>query len=120
MLPGEAPPAPEEKQLRGPASDRPKQKAAAPAEQAKARVGGLRFVAAIEPAKAPPAPTPKIKRKVKNDPVLVAAARELRDRWLEQVNANVIRLTPVGKYQVERPTEAISDYRPPPLLLPAA
>jgi hypothetical protein len=27
------------------------------------------------------------RRKVKNDPKLIAAARELRDRWLEQVNA---------------------------------
>jgi len=41
---------------------------------------------------------------VKNDPRLVAAARELRDRWLEQVNA-----TPVlsqGKYDVSRQLEA--------------
>jgi hypothetical protein len=44
--------------------------------------------------------------KLKNDPKLVAAARELRDRWLERVNA-----TPVGaqgKYDVSRQLEAHS------------
>ena len=38
--------------------------------------------------------------KRKNDPKLVAAARELRDRWLEQVNASP--LAGGGKYNVSR------------------
>ena len=43
-------------------------------------------------------PEPKVRQK--NDPRLVAAARELKDRWLEQLNA-----TPLighGKYDVSR------------------
>jgi hypothetical protein len=45
------------------------------------------------------------KKKVKNDPKLIVAARELRDRWLEQVNAaggNAL-LVGNGKYDVSRP-----------------
>jgi hypothetical protein len=42
---------------------------------------------------------------VKNDPRLVAAARELRDRWLEQVNREGFAL-PAGKYDVSRSIEA--------------
>jgi hypothetical protein len=41
---------------------------------------------------------------MKNDPKLIAAARELRDRWLEQVNApggNAL-LVGCGKYDVSR------------------
>lgn len=44
---------------------------------------------------------PKVK--VKNDPRLVAAARELRDRWLEQVNATPLLAS--GKYDVSRVIE---------------
>jgi len=45
--------------------------------------------------------------KVKNDPRLVAAARELRDRWLEQVNAGDAAALPAGrgKYEVSRAIE---------------
>ena len=61
--------------------------------------GGLRFASS-----APAAPEAKAKRekapKQKNDPKLVAAARELRDRWLEQVNATP--LIGCGKYDVSR------------------
>jgi hypothetical protein len=39
-------------------------------------------------------------RVTKNDPKLVAAARELRDRYLEQINAN--QLASQGKYDVSR------------------
>jgi hypothetical protein len=43
------------------------------------------------------------KRKTKNDPRLVAAARELRDRWLDVVNAGEADLPrPTGKYDVSR------------------
>jgi hypothetical protein len=42
------------------------------------------------------------KPKLKNDPRLVAAARELRDRWLEQINADPSGLLSAGKYNVSR------------------
>jgi hypothetical protein len=54
----------------------------------------------------PVAPTEKPKReprpKAKNDPRLVAAARELRDRWMEQVNADPSVLLTCGKYDASR------------------
>jgi hypothetical protein len=37
---------------------------------------------------------------VKNNPRLVAAARELRERWLERVNADPSALSSEGKYDV--------------------
>jgi hypothetical protein len=40
------------------------------------------------------------KPKAKNDPRHVAAARELRDRYLEHINTQPI--LPVGKYDVSR------------------
>ena len=52
--------------------------------------------AAVEKAKKEPRP------KRKNDPKLVAAARELRDQWMEQVNADASLLLPAGKYDVSR------------------
>jgi len=76
---------------------------------------GLRF-APIAPAASP---TPvaenvekpkRLKKPAKNDPRLAAAARELRDRWLEGVNAGVdlgqIALQ-VAKYDVTRSIEAV-------------
>jgi hypothetical protein len=73
--------------------------------------------AAREPAKAGPKVREK-KPKRKNDPKLVAAARELRDRWLERVNAGEYVLEADGKYDV---TRALPD-RPAAgvALLPAA
>jgi len=62
--------------------------------------GGLRF-APSKPAKAEKAPRPP-RVKAKNDPRLVAAARELRDRWLEQVNAGLYLPTGNAKYDVGR------------------
>jgi hypothetical protein len=44
---------------------------------------------------------PKVAKK-KHDPKHVAAARELRDRWLECVNADPAALTGAGKYEVAR------------------
>jgi hypothetical protein len=38
--------------------------------------------------------------RVKNDPQLVAAARELRDRWLEEYNSGNLALPEVGRYDV--------------------
>jgi len=43
---------------------------------------------------------------VKNDPRLVAAARELRDRWLEQVNSGHSPPEAAGKYEVSRQLQA--------------
>jgi hypothetical protein len=55
------------------------------------------------PAKAANQKAPREKRKaVKNDPRLVAAARELRDRWVERVNADPTALLPHAKYEVGR------------------
>jgi hypothetical protein len=45
---------------------------------------------------------PKKEPKVKNDPKLVAAARELRDRWLEKANEDPSALLANGKYDVSR------------------
>jgi hypothetical protein len=54
-------------------------------------------------AKAKPATRERVPRpKAKNDPKLVAAARELRDRWLEHVNADPSALLSAGKYDVAR------------------
>ena len=76
--------------------------------------GGLRMAVPKPPA----APEPEAKRgpkakaslRRKNDPKLVAAARELRDRWLERVNApgDEAALPSRGKYDVSR---ALSDLR---------
>lgn len=42
------------------------------------------------------------KQPVKNDPAHVAAARELRDRWLERVNANPQAIASGGKYDLTK------------------
>jgi hypothetical protein len=60
---------------------------------------------------APPKPViekPKREKraKVKNDPKLVAAARELRDRWLERVNSDPLALPSHGKYEVSKELSA--------------
>jgi hypothetical protein len=64
----------------------------------------LRFLVAKENV-SEPKPKREPKRKVKNDPKLVAAARELRDRWLEKVNSGqYLPELPeaCGKYEVSR------------------
>jgi hypothetical protein len=90
---------------------------------------GLRFGAAAAAAveAKPEAPKPKPKReKHKNDPKLVRAAREFRDRYLEEVNASNLLLG-AGKYDVGRQlvdvnagTEACTTQMPIPHLLKAA
>jgi hypothetical protein len=67
--------------------------------------GGLRFAVPKEAA-TEPKPAREPKQKVKNDPRLVAAARELRDRWLEQVNRGAFLEDAQGKYDVSRAIEA--------------
>ncbi len=64
--------------------------------------GGLRFAPEKPEEIESPKEKPKREKKAKpkNDPRLVAAARELRDRWLEQVNTTP--LLPSGKYEVAR------------------
>jgi hypothetical protein len=52
---------------------------------------------------------PREKRKaLKNDPRLVAAARELRDRWLEEVDSGQYLPQAAGKYDVGRRIEGRS------------
>jgi hypothetical protein len=67
--------------------------------------GGLRF-AMPKPEVAEVKPTREPKKKVKHDPLLIAAARELRDRWLERVNADPSILTSSPKYDVARALES--------------
>ncbi len=59
----------------------------------------------------------------KNDPRLVAAARELRDRWLEQVNAGGLAQTVTTKHDVARELPAVGrgriQLRPPASSQPA-
>jgi hypothetical protein len=43
-----------------------------------------------------------IRPSVKNDPRLVAVARELKDRWLAQVNGGMCLAMANGKYEVSR------------------
>jgi hypothetical protein len=99
--------------------------------------------AMVDPTKGPLAPTPKPKARVqfgpppstpvvteikpeekpakvsspkkKADPKLIAAARELRDRWLEHVNRGELLIESNEKYDVSRLIEC-----KPPALLEAA
>jgi hypothetical protein len=76
-------------------------------------MGAMRFAPPPPPVKEKPKadeqPKPK-REKRKNDPRLIAAARELRDRWLEQVNADPSLILPQGKYDVARalPTSVVA------------
>jgi hypothetical protein len=76
-----------------------------------------------EPAVEKPAVEKKPKRpKATIDPAIVAKARELRDRYLEQFNSGMI--LPNGKYQVARQivgwdpaTKLIEQFKPQPMLV---
>jgi hypothetical protein len=46
--------------------------------------------------------TAGIRPSVKNDPRLVAAARELKDRWLEEINSGRYLPMANGKYDLAR------------------
>lgn len=92
-----------------------------PAASPKPVLRGFSFASAPKPAEpaaittpaAKPKRTPKPKRK--NDPQLVAAARELRDRWLDEVNAGRYLPTAANaKYDVTR------QIAPSPTALPTA
>ncbi len=52
------------------------------------------------------------KPKPKNDLMHVAAARELRDRWLEEVNAGRYLPAANGKYDVSRAIEGPATFVP--------
>lgn len=52
----------------------------------------------VKPGKTKPAP----KKQAKHDPRHLAAARDLRDRYLEKVNQDGYLLESLGKYEVSR------------------
>lgn len=99
----------------GDAKRKPRTTKRAPVEPECISSGGLRMACGQS------APTEKPKReprqKAKNDPRLVAAARELRDRWLERVNAGELRSE--GKYDVSRSLENHPQTDAPKLLAAA-
>ncbi len=66
--------------------------------------GGLRF-GAVVPSVIEEKIEPKEKKQTKNDPRLVAAARELKDRWLERINSGQYLPMANGKYEVSRGIE---------------
>ncbi len=100
------------KQLPAPKRPRVKVAKVEPIKQSVIASGGLRF-ADPKPV-ASPIEKPKPEPKRKNDPRLVAAARELRDRWLEQVNRNP--LLSCARYDVTR--HIAGNIEPPQLILP--
>ena len=63
--------------------------------------GGLMFAPAVATVERPKREAKK-KEKIRNDPKFVAAARELRDRWLEKVNEEPALLAAGGKYELSR------------------
>ena len=67
----------------------------------------MRF-APVTPQVSPKSEKPKRepRKKAKNDPKFVAAARELRDRWLEKVNTTPAALD-CAKYEVSRGVTAL-------------
>src|SRR4051794_35175662 len=63
--------------------------------------GGLRF-ASPTTALAKTEPSKRSRQKLKNDPKLIAAARELRDRWRERVNSGQDLPQAAAKYDLTR------------------
>jgi len=109
VLPGMEPGAPqlegpgEKSEVRRQRSERKKKPQIVAIKPSAIAAGGMRWgaanpAAAIEVVKPKKEPKPK----VKNDPKLVAAARELRDRWLEKANEDPSAFLPNGKYEVSR------------------
>ena len=99
----------------------------APEKKSGGGLGGLRFGPPRPAAPSPSAPAPRpdkpARAAVKHDPKLIAAARELRDRYLERFNAEDFAPTG-GKYDVSRAIGGESAAKPLPVramrLLPAA
>ena len=68
----------------------------------------------VEPSPQPANATPLVRRQAaKCDPKLIAAARELRDRWVDHVARNPGILAAAGKYDVSR---ALGDRSARPML----
>jgi hypothetical protein len=83
----------------------------------------LYFTAPAPPTPALEKPARPKRKAIKNDPRLVAAARELRDRWLEKANDDPTTILPEGKYDVSRalidptnPMQIASALSPLPML----
>jgi hypothetical protein len=73
-------------------------------------LGFLKFVGDEKPRAEKPKRQKRVKRK--NDPKYVAAARELRDRYLEHINSDPTALPePQGKYEVCRTSASSVDPR---------
>jgi hypothetical protein len=90
-----------------------------PKRQVVTAASGLRFgvAAAVEKKRetvreGEPSKSREPKRKRKNDPKFVAAARELRDRYLEHLNAGGAALPSYGKYDVSRMLPAVTSDGP--------
>ena len=64
--------------------------------------GGLKFQSPKSAETTIEKPKRQRKEKIKNDPKFVSAARELRDRWLEQVNSGQYLPEAAGKYEVSK------------------
>src|SRR4051794_24826666 len=73
-----------------------------PGKAAVVTAGGIRYIERGDyvPEPVPEKPKRVAKPRQKNDPRHVAAARELRDRWLEQVNSGQYQPQFAGKYEV--------------------
>jgi hypothetical protein len=118
ILPG-AEPSTEPKRLPGGCSSKQFEKPiAAPKRKVVTASSGLRFQVANDSVggKQGEKRPREQKRKKKNDPKYVAAARELRDRYLEYVNAGGAELPSQARYNVGRILPAGAS----PLALPSA
>ena len=109
ILPG---PSEEAKALPSPRARRERVKPAACLLKNPVAAGGLRMTALHR--RRSRKPKAEKKPKLKNDPAHVAAARELRDRYLEQFNdaSNGGLVLPGGKYEVTRRIEATAGGKP--------
>ncbi len=73
--------------------------------------GGLRFQSPEPEKMTVEKPKRQRKTKIKNDPMFVSAARELRDRWLERVNSGQCLLETAGKYEVSKTVSEAEESR---------
>ncbi len=87
--------------------------AAAGVNYADDALSGVSFAPPPKPVQEKPKPAKR--PKLRNDPKHVAAARELRDRRLEQVNADASPVISKGKYDVSR---GLADARPATTITP--
>ncbi len=109
-----------QKALPEPAKKERSDKRPKPLPNARRALSGLSFVPAVVGGVEKPKPQKPKREKVKADPKHVAAARELRDRYLEHVNADAGALLSQGKYAIARQLGGPAMIAPDTLLLPAA